>query len=185
MGLGRWMALNRDVRQGRYGEIFVRAISTAAGLTVQKIEEDDHMVDLHIGHPGPRGSLLNPKIDVQVKSSRRVRSTSTHVSYGLKSKYYNVFAEPADRFSLPIFLVVVVVPEVADDWMGVTEEQLTLRRAAYWTCLHGQPLRRELDKDTEVKVSVPRENLLTKDALLRMFDVAEDLRMQGRGVPVQ
>ena len=179
------MALNRDVRQGRYGEIFVHAITTAAGLTAQKFFEDDYMVDLQIGHPGARGSLINPKIDVQVKSARKIRVTPNHIKYGLKSKYYNHLAQPADMFALPIFLVVVVVPEDANDWMDVSEEELTLHRAAYWTCLHGQPQRRELHEDTEVTVSVPRENLLTKDALLRMFDVADELRRQGRGVPVR
>ncbi|WP_124289023.1 DUF4365 domain-containing protein [Streptomyces sp. ADI91-18] len=179
------MALNRDVRQGRYGEIFVHAITTAAGLTAQKFFEDDYMVDLQIGHPGPRGSLSNPKIEVQVKSTRKVRVTPDEVKYGLKSKYYNHLAQSAENFSLPIFLVVVVVPAEADDWMNVSEEQLTLHRAAYWTCLHGQPLRRELHDDTEVTVSVPRENLLTGDGLLKMFDVADELRRQGRGVPIR
>ncbi|MGP3948463.1 DUF4365 domain-containing protein [Streptomyces sp. 7N604] len=179
------MALNREVRQGRYGEMFFQAIVTAAGLTAQKLHEDDYMTDFFVGHPGARGRLVNPMIGVQVKCSRKAKVSNSAVTHGLKSKYYNELAKPASDWSLPTFLVVVLVPKDADDWMDVSDERLALSRAAYWTCLHGQPQRRDLHEDSPVTVSVPRENLLTEDALLQMFAVADRLRGQGQGVPVQ
>lgn len=180
------MALNREVHQGRYGEVFFQAIVTAAGMTAQKLQEDDYMMDFLVGHPGPLvGRVKSPMIGVQVKCSRKARMTSTTVSHGLKAKYYNELAKPASEFSLPTFLVVVLVPDDADSWMDASDERLALHRAAYWTCLHDAPQRRDLHEDTQVTVSVPRENLLSKEALLRMFAVADQLRMQGRGVAIQ
>ncbi|WP_328769409.1 DUF4365 domain-containing protein [Streptomyces sp. NBC_00286] len=179
------MALNREVRQGRYGEVFFQAIITAAGMSAQKFHDDDYMMDFLVGHPGPLGRLNNPMIGVQVKCSRKSRATPSAISHNLKSKYYNELAKPASEWSLPTFLVLVRVPDDADAWMHTTHDRLALHRAAYWTCLHGQPQRRDLHEDSPVTVSVPRENLLTKDALLQMFAMADQLRVQGRGVPTQ
>ncbi|MGW1105528.1 DUF4365 domain-containing protein [Streptomyces sp. NPDC002540] len=180
------MALNREVRQGRYGEVFFQAIVTAAGMTAQKLQEDDYMMDFFVGHPGPLAGLVkNPMIGVQVKCSRKARMTSSTVNHGLKAKYYNELAKPASEFALPTFLVVVLVPDDNDAWMNASEERLALHRAAYWTCLHDAPQRSDLHDDSQVTVSVPRENLLNKEALLQMFAVADQLRIQGRGVSVQ
>jgi hypothetical protein len=178
------MALNPEVRQGRYGEAFVKTIATAAGLTAQKLEEDDYLIDLMVGHPGGRGGLISPMIGVQVKSTRKARVSGGTVTYGLKSKYYNELAKPAVEWSLPTFLVVVLVPDEPDKWADVTDERLLLRRAGYWKCLHGEPLRRDLHPDSDVKVSVPRANLLSESAFLQMFDLAEQLQMEGRGVQI-
>ncbi|WP_078852633.1 DUF4365 domain-containing protein [Streptomyces sp. NRRL S-1824] len=179
------MALNREVHQGRYGEVFFQAVVTAAGMTAQKLNEDDYMMDFLVGHPGPLGRLKNPMIGVQVKCTRKARVTNSTVSHSMKSKYYNELAKPASEWALPTFLVVVLVPDDADVWMDASDERLALHRAAYWACLHDQPQRRDLKEDSPVTVSVPRANLLSKDALLQMFAVADQLRVHGRGVPVQ
>lgn len=179
------MALNREVHQGRFGEVFFQAIVTAAGMTAQKLNEDDYLMDFLVGHPGPLGRLKNPMIGVQVKCSRKARLGPSTVTHSLKSKYYNELAKPASEWALPQFLVVVVVPGDAEAWMDASDHRLSLHQAAYWTCLHGQPQRRDLQADSPVTVSVPRENLLSKDALLQMFAAADQLRTQGRGVQVQ
>lgn len=179
------MALNRENRQGYYGEAFFQAIVSAAGMTAQKQSDSDiYLTDFEVGHPGARGRLLTPKLGVQVKSSRNARLTRNEVKYKLKSKYYNKLAIPAYRWSNPTFLVVVRVPEDPADWMRVSQEHLELRHAAYWTYLHGMPQRNDLAPESPVTVSVPRANLLTTDALGEMFDIAERLRFEDRGVVV-
>ncbi|GGK73293.1 DUF4365 domain-containing protein [Streptomyces flaveus] len=180
------MSLNQDNRQGFYGEAFFQATVAAAGFTAQKQAEADlYLTDFDVGHPGPLGRLRYPKIGVQVKSSRNARLTQNDVRYKLKSKYYNELARPAHEWASPTFLVVVLVPKDPDDWMEVSADQLVLKDAAYWTCLHGQRQRQDLHPDTKVTLSVPRANLLTAEALRDMFDLADELRFQGQGVPVQ
>ncbi|MFD3881972.1 DUF4365 domain-containing protein [Streptomyces microflavus] len=179
------MALNREVHQGRYGEVFFQAIVTAAGMTAQKLQEDDYMMDFLVGHPGPLGRLKNPMIGVQVKCTRKARVGRSTITHTLKSKYYNELAKPASEWALPTFLVVVMVPDDADVWMDASDERLALHQAAYWTCLHDKQQRHDLKEDSPVTVSVPRENLLCKDALVQMFALADRLRRPGRGVPVQ
>lgn len=176
------MGLNREVRQGRYGEVFVRALAEAAGFTVQKMNDDYILVDLLVGYPGAKGTLRNPLIGVQVKASRRARRGRAGWTYNLESKYYNELAEPPGQLSMPTFLVLVVVPENTDRWVDTSEDHVLLRQAAYWTCLHGERQRRDLKPDSKVPVSFPYENLLSKDAFQRMLDVARRLREDGQGV---
>ncbi|WP_283137531.1 DUF4365 domain-containing protein [Rhizohabitans arisaemae] len=178
------MALGPEERLGRYGEAFVTAIAESAGLTVlSKRPADFYLVDLEIGHPGPRGRMRTPILNVQVKCTQNAVVTDNLVQYKIKARYYNDYVRPCHEFGNPIFVVVVVAPKEFENWADVSRDRLVLREAAYWTCLHGEKPSSS-SGDSKVRVTWQRddEHLLDKKTLLAMFDHAERMRYSREGV---
>lgn len=156
------MALHRNVHQGSYGEAFIYALACAAGFTVGRQHLDVHGVDWQIASAGPRGSLRDPRIEVQVKTwSRAGESTSTWTGR-LRTLHFNGLA--GTGFMIPRFLVVVIVPEDAGAYVRADPAAMTLSHAAYWLSLADQPPV-DTDEHETVQVQVPKQNLLTAETL--------------------
>jgi hypothetical protein len=74
------------VRQGQFGEDYVRVLASAAGLTVFRYNLDIHGVDLGICRDADGRYWRSPKIEVQVKTvSRPQHDGGTLVFHGLSS----------------------------------------------------------------------------------------------------
>ena len=72
-------------------------------------------------------------IHIQVKSVHRKRVICEKKSlvYDLEAKTYNDLVSRREGYT-PLYLVVLVLPDDRDDWLGVTPEELAVRRCAYW-----------------------------------------------------
>jgi hypothetical protein len=62
------MGLDPNQHQRLFGESFVRALASAAGLIVSRAELDVTGDDFTISYKGVLGNTRHPKSDVQVKS---------------------------------------------------------------------------------------------------------------------
>ncbi|MGL4550283.1 MAG: DUF4365 domain-containing protein [Gemmataceae bacterium] len=58
-------------------------------------------------------------------------------SHSIKLKNYDDLRGPA--VLVPRILIVVLVPDDLNDWLGHSEAELVLRRCAYWTSLRDSP----------------------------------------------
>jgi hypothetical protein len=61
---------------------------------------------------------------------------------------------------------VLIQPTNEEEWLEQTDDALTLRRCAYWISLEGLPAK---DASSSVRISVPRRNVLSAEALNRLF----------------
>jgi Domain of unknown function (DUF4365) len=160
------LGMARTARQESFGDAFLIAIASVAGCAVAKPETDDDSIDWTLSCRLPR----RPKIDVQMKTTSAVDfGRDATVSYPFKKKNY-VELTLTDLVVSRI-LVLVTVPGNIEEWLSPTADQLVLRRAAFWLSLAGYPAR---DNTTSVTVDVPRENLLTPEALKRMMQRIND-----------
>jgi hypothetical protein len=136
-------------RQASYGPTYVNSICAQTGYLWSAVEADVHSFDGTITiHPGST-------LSVQVKCRRKGFRES--VSYPIK-KHWRLNWEAAD---LPIFFVVVVVPENVGDWMQheYEPERRTIHQtSAYWTRI--DPL---LSDQKSIKVTA--SNRLTVDTI--------------------
>lgn len=164
-GVGE-VVLDPNSRQGAFGEAFVRALAVAAGLTVAKSEPDVTGDDFTFGYPGSLGGVFFPKVDVQVKSWSRPAEKAGEWAYRMTVDHFNNLA--GRNYALPRFLVLVVVPRDAGDYVHVDHQRLLLRYAAYWVSLRERE-RVDASKAATVAVSVPKANLLTVEALLTLL----------------
>lgn len=81
----------------------------------------------------------------------------------------------AENVAIPRVLVVVLRPEGVGDWCELSEEELILRRSAYWMTLRGAD---ETDNDTSKTVYVPTSQRFDVAALAGIMD-----RISSGGVP--
>ena len=147
---------------------YVYALAARAGFATSVPVPDRDSVDLHVQAGGPR----RPALDLQLKATAVLqRPQAGFVSFQLKIKNYDDLRVETQT---PRLLVVLELPAEESRWMTVTDEQLVLRRRAYWLSLqHGFS---EKAGQQTVTVRIPESNLLDVDALR---DLMEQSRSGG------
>ena len=102
---------------------------------------------------------------MQLKSVSREPLKPGEASFvvGVSKKNYD---ELRTRSLVPRLLVVLLLPTDARRWIEQDDERMLSRYAAYYVSLSGMAAARHRSK---VPVNLPRENLLTVDALRRLM----------------
>ena len=95
--------------------------------------------------------------------------SGTYITYALKRKNYDDLI--ITNVLVPRILVLVALPKQLNEWMTLSPEQLVLKRCAHWVSLFGNP---ESANAATVTVRVPRDNLLTPEALCDMMQKIND-----------
>ncbi|WP_238015559.1 DUF4365 domain-containing protein [Dactylosporangium sp. AC04546] len=142
----------------------MRALAASAGLVVSRPDLDVTGEDFIIGHPGMRGSLRHPRIEVQVKSWSTPNGSAAAWRYRMRAEHFNELAGGA--FYLPRYLFLVVVPADAEQYTSVADDALRLHHAGYWASFAHLSL---VAGARSVTVDVPRRNLLTPTTLRDLF----------------
>jgi hypothetical protein len=135
----------------KFSEAYVLAIAATAGYGTYKPSPDDDSVDF---------GIAAPRLELQLKCTAAPTPLGDSLSFPLKLKNYEELR--ADNFVIPRILVVVLVPDLADDWLEHSETELCMRRCGYWVSLRGKPA---TSNTKSVKISIPRQNQFTVQAL--------------------
>jgi hypothetical protein len=155
--------------QGQFGEDYVRVLASAAGLTVSKCDLDVDGVDLQITLPDDVASVRSPRIEVQVKTTSRLRPVDGVFRYdGLNGRQFNKLAGPG--FMVPRYLFLVTVPREVARYADLNHHGLLLRHIGYWTSLHARDTVPE--GRASVRVKVPTANVLTVPRLRDLVEAA-------------
>jgi len=59
------------------------------------------------------------------------------------------------------------LPDNKNDWLQISEHELIMRKAAYWTSLKGQPDSKNL---SSVTIKISKDNLFNVDALKTLME---------------
>lgn len=139
-------------RKEALSRVYVGALAARAGYSTSVPEPDRDSVDLRIQAGGPR----RPAIDLQLKATTTLPDpVGGSRPFRLPIKNYR---DLRDETQTPRLLVVLELPEDESLWMSVTDEELVLRRRAYWLSLqHGHE---EVLAQETVTVHIPDGNLL-------------------------
>lgn len=155
------LGMARTSQQECFGDVFLLAVAAVAGCAISQRRPDDDSIDWTLSC-----KLLSrrPKLDVQMKTMSADPGNGETIRYRLKKKNYNDLI--LTNLLAPRVLVLVTLPTNMDDWLSLTAEQLVLRRCGYWVSLAGEPQR---DNEVSVTVSIPRQNLLTPEAVSQIM----------------
>lgn len=153
----------------QFSGAYLRAVASAAGYTLYKPEVDDDSIDWGIAARGAEGTPRRPHLEMQLKCSARDILHETHVHFPLEVKNYNDLRDP--EVWVPRILMVVLVPDQTADWLQQTETEMVMRHCGYWVSLCGEPATTNTETIT---VRLPREQLLTPDALRQMMQKVND-----------
>lgn len=148
---------------------YVRAVAAQAGYSViDNIYPDLNSMDgLIKADWGNR-----PQIDFQAKATTQNIVRPDTLAFRLDIDDYDDLRRK-DR--VPHILVVLHMPKGNSEWLSQTEDELCLRRCAYWMCLEGMA---ESSSKHRATVHVPRSQIFNGnqlDSLMDKADRGEDL----------
>ncbi len=155
--------LTRNHRQEGLCRAYVHAVASCCGMS-WSTPSPDYGVDvtlIEIDMLADRRSESGVKVDVQLRSTTRAALGLESVVYELDVRTYDFLRRPAPL--IPRILVVLLLPPDEADWTHQTENELTLRRCAYWISLEGSQASKNRKS---VRVVIPRANLFSAAALL-------------------
>ncbi|PRQ09795.1 DUF4365 domain-containing protein [Enhygromyxa salina] len=146
---------------------YIAAIAARCGYKLGTWSQDDDCLDVTIGVAGVLGggTLAGPKIDLQLKCSSDQRHVhDQHIAWSLERAHYDRLRHDCHT---PILLVVLMLPADEHEWISYSNEELIMRRCAYWEHLHGRlPLVGDAATTT---IHIPRTNLFCPDSLRSMM----------------
>lgn len=153
--------LTQTDREEALSRVYARAVAAAAGYATSECDFDRDGIDLSI-HAGGR---MRPTIDLQLKATVNLNlPTGGYCRFPLNVRNYNLLRIPA---STPRLLVVLDLPKVEDRWITITDDELILRRRAYWLNLNG---REETGNQASVTVMIPENNVFDMDSLRSLME---------------
>ena len=152
---------SNDQKEG-WSLLYVKALATRAGYSTTRPMIDRDSVDLSLRAGGP----FRPGLDLQLKATSKLSTLKDGLlSFELPIKNYNDLREETQT---PRLLVVLELPSNMSKCITITEEELILRRRAYW--LNLQTGNDPVMNKTSVTVHIPQHNLLNVEALCKLMD---------------
>ncbi|HEV3121114.1 MAG TPA: DUF4365 domain-containing protein [Isosphaeraceae bacterium] len=153
--------------QEALSKAYIQAVAGKAGL-VCSFYDFDYGIDLTVSevtHRSGRRLLSGFKVDIQAKSSVSARVDPTEIFYSIERKSYDDLI--MTDVGTQRILVLLVLPRNEDEWFEQSEEQLLMRRCAYWLSLEGwEPT----TNDARITISIPRINRLTVESLRAILE---------------
>jgi len=160
---------------------YLHAVASKAGMacSVGSRHEDNNGIDARLTAWGPfnnGGYLTEVDIKVQLKATVAVPADDgANLSYFLTgvSRYNDLRAATVDAARL---LVVLFLPANAQEWLNQSEDELALRKGAYWQSLRGGPA---TTNGTGATVYLPKAQMFTPQSLTELA-----ARLSRRDFPV-
>src|SRR5262249_55562241 len=154
--------LPKPHRMEALSRAYIFALAARCGLTCNP-RGMDLGIDLCLNEVnviGNRYSEAGVQLDVQLRSTAAATVGAPEVTYDLDVRTYEDLREV--RVRVPRVLVLYVFPEDETDWLSWSEDQLILRRSAYWISLVGRPA---VDNIRTIRLSIPRTNQFSVEGL--------------------
>ena len=149
--------------------VYARAVAARAGYATSVPDPDRDGIDLRI----QAGGAMRPAIELQMKATGNLGAPKDgQRSYPLKRRNYDLLREETQT---PRLLVVLDLPKDEEMWMTLTNDNLILRRRAYWLNLRGLD---ETSNQTSVTVHLPIVNLFNVGALRELMEQSRKGRIE-------
>lgn len=139
--------------------------------------EDDHGVDLYIMRvqkiiraSGIRYLDSTDFIAVQLKCTcvASIEEDEDWIKYDLEVKSYNDLVDRVrNNATVPLFLVLMVLPDETERWVEVRDEEIALAKCAYWYRPESTTL--YTDNGSRKRIYIPKTNKLDGDFIKRQF----------------
>jgi hypothetical protein len=152
--------MHPDMQKEQFSRAYVQAVAACAGFAWGVPSVDDDSVDMALFCRGGGGTIRSPRLELQLKCKSAPPVDGETFSHLIKLKNYDDLRD--QPLLVPRILVIVLIPDLVDDWLHHDEAQLVLRRCAYWTSLRGFPPSENLSGQT---IKIPRRQMFNVQAL--------------------
>ena len=117
------------MRKSRYGVVYMRAIAGQAGCGFAETSPDEDRLAVDYSLQFPEGDAR-----VQVKTTKKyaIDGDELDLSFSAEDQWIKKWS----RVKVPLYFVIVVVPDDSEAWLNHNEAgTLMVRTAAYWVQL--------------------------------------------------
>ena len=162
------MSLSDKDIESEISYTYLHAVTSQAGMecNVTARHSDGAGIDARIhalGHYG--GPLTDITLEVQLKATiAEPTERDDSLSYPLRLKNYNDLRKETQCQRI---LVVLFLPRDSGDWLHQSEDELAIRRCAYWCSLRGAL---ESENKTNQTVYLPKSQLMSPEALVQIVE---------------
>lgn len=163
------MSTTQQDIESRLSYAYLHAVTSHAGFVCRPAipDEDKEGIDAVVTAYGsfPGAWRTQITINVQLKATVGVPADDgTHLSYFVQGiRRYDKLRE--DHREPVRILVVLFLPPQHADWLSHSENELILKRCAYWASLRNAPAS---DNDTGKTVKIPKDQILNPDNLKKL-----------------
>ena len=165
--------MTREHRQEALCRAYVQAVAAAAGVGISK-PEPDYGIDLSLREivlMDGRYQDTSVQIDLQLRATTQASIRGTVLTYDLDVNTYNKLRNSS--VGCPRFLIVLLLPDVEDEWVNQSLDQLSIRHCAYWLSLEGVP---PSTANYSVRVAIPLENVFSPISARNLLQRAKERR---------
>jgi len=159
--------LTLNHRQEALSRAYIHAVAGKCGLSCS-FREFDYGIDVTLHEITQRDSRYIESgfnLDIQAKSTINAVIEDAAIKYDLDVKNYEDLREI--WVGTPRILVLLALPEPENEWASFSEDQLILRRCAYWASLKG---REPTTNQESIRISVPRTNRFNAESLPQIME---------------
>ncbi|MGE0148947.1 MAG: DUF4365 domain-containing protein [Parvibaculaceae bacterium] len=150
-------------KQEAFSRVYASAVAAAAGYVTSVPAVDRDSIDITF----QAGGEARPKLDAQLKATINLTPSGDSYSFPLKKKNYEDLRIDT---MVPRILIVLRMPQEANDWIKISIEELILRHAAYWVNLNGSP---PTKNEESVTVYLPAANVFDVEGLQKLMQMAK------------
>jgi hypothetical protein len=150
-------------REEALSRAYVAAVAAGAGYVTSMMDFDRDGVDIQIR----AGGTMRPSLDIQLKATINLgQPKGGAFRFPLKRRNYDLLLAET---MIPRILVVLDLPRDETNWLQVTNDQLVMRRCAYWASLGG--LSETANKES-VTILIQSNNRFDVDSLRALMQQA-------------
>jgi hypothetical protein len=152
-----------------YAYLHAVAAHAKVGCNLSSRTLDGNGIDATLTGWGPfpaGGYLQEISISIQLKATISAPTINNgYISYNLQGiSRYNDLRSPA--IAVPRILIVMFLPELHADWLAISEEQLLLKKCAYWVSLRNAPA---TSNTTSQTIYIPQAQIFNVQNLTEIF----------------
>jgi Domain of unknown function (DUF4365) len=161
-----WSTLSLNGQKARYGVAYVRSICAQAGVGLDETSPDE---DVLAADCAVRFAVANVSVQVKCTSGLTIRGRSA--SWPIRREWAKKWQESW----LPVYFVLVIAPDDADEWIDQRDDGTFHRTAAFW-----RRIRR--DESLGSRIDIPKSHRLQASTLgLWHADLMEIFTPAGSG----
>lgn len=112
-------------------------------------------------------------IDFQLKCTTQdkvLSSKANHIDYSLRFANYKDLIIRREESTIPLILIVFILPQNTEEWVTVSESNLLIQKNAYWFRPRAGTQIPTKGKNSKVKISIPKRNLISRNSFNILFN---------------
>ena len=164
------MMTQNDIEEA-LSRAYVHAVTGRAGVNIAT-DLKDYGTDGTFREVVPFKGVLIPSgcsLDFQLKASIDCTLEKDHVVYDMKADAFQKLVHRRINGSTPQILILLALPQDAEQWLGHSEEALLIRKCCYWYLVDKE----YTDNTSTVRIRIPRNQQFTTESLVELLTKAQ------------